>query len=614
MILLNENELLKGKNLIKSYLPHAPQLPGVYRFFDIEKNIIYIGKAKNLKNRLSQYTGEVTGKTKLMVSLATHVEYSITESESSALLLEGQLIKKFKPRFNILLKDDKSYPYIKLREDHDYPQLVKYRGKNLTDGKFFGPFASAYHVDTTILELQKIFKLRSCSDTYFASRTRPCLQYQIQRCYGPCVNKISKSEYNDVVKEVLSFLNGKSSSLQNMLSEKMQKFSNELCFEKAAEVRDRLKAISYVQLRSKSSPVLEDADVIAISSKNGVFCIQVFLYRAFQPCGNQAYFPAHTDDEISCEEVLGSFLMQIYQTKTPPKKILLSHKLNDAPVYMDALKELHHIDVKISTPQRGEKYKILENALQNADLALQKYLLMSAKNHAALVEIQTLFALSNVPERIEVYYNSHIQGAFPVGAMIVAGREGFIKKEYRLFNIKDEATSEFGGDDYAMLREVMRRRLKRLKSEPHRTPDLLIIDGGKGHMNVVSKVMEEMDIHLPFVCMAKGAERNSGREQFHVPRRDVFTLDRNNPIMKYLQILRDEVHNFAIKNHRHKRSSAIRHSSLDAIPGIGPNKKQALLNFFGSFQTILGASEAELKKVNGISADLAKKIYDFLKS
>ncbi len=606
--------MLQGRELIKSYLANAPELPGVYRIFDSDKNTIYIGKAKNLKNRLTQHTLELKGKNKIMVSLAFYIEYSVTESESAALLLEGQLIKKFKPKFNILLKDDKSFPYIKLKVDHEYPQLLKFRGKNLIDGKFFGPFASAAHVDTTILELQKIFRLRSCSDNYFASRTRPCLQYQIQRCYAPCVNKISKPEYDDLVNEVQAFLTGKNHALQTMLSKKMEKYSNELNYEKAAEIRDRIKAISYVQLKSQNSHDLNDADVIALASKNGVRCIQIFLYRSHQPCGNQAYFLAHADDEIPSEEVLGSFLIQLYQNKTPPKDILISHALEDKAIYVDALKKLHHIDVKISIPKRGAKSKIMENALYNAELSLKKHLIMGARNHNALVDIQSLFGLNTIPQRIEVYDNSHIQGAFPVGAMIVAGADGFLKKEYRLFNIKDEPTSSFGGDDYAMLREVLRRRLKRLKSEPQRKADLMIIDGGKGHMSIVSEIMNELGLHIPFVCMSKGADRNSGREQFHVPNREVFTLDKNNATMKYLQILRDEVHNFAIKSHRNKRSSAIKHSSLDIIPAIGSARKKALLNYFGSFNAISDATESELRKVDGISDELAKTIYHFLRS
>jgi excinuclease ABC subunit C len=603
---------IQGKQLIKSQLADASELPGVYRMLDESLNILYIGKAKNLKNRLSQYTLELKGKNKIMVSLVHHLEYSVTDSESSALLLEGQLIKKYKPKFNILLKDDKSFPYIKLRLDHKYPQFLKYRGKNLNDGKFFGPFASARHVDTTLLEIQKIFKLRSCSDNYFENRDRPCMQYQIKRCFAPCVGKISKEEYDDIVTEVRTFLSGKNQILQKSLSEKMGQLSKDMQFEKAAEIRDRIQAISYVQLKSDSAEKIADSDVIALATKNGEFCIQLFIYRSHQPCGNQAYFPVHTYDATP-DEVIESFIIQLYQNKQPPKELIISHDISDKNTYETALKKLHNISVKITNPKLGIKKKIVDNAIHNAELSLEKHLKISAKNIAALNEIQRLFDLPSSPKRIEVYDNSHIQGAFPVGAMVVAGTDGFEKKEYRLFNIKEEQKSAYGGDDYAMLREVLIRRLKRLKSEPYRTPDLLIIDGGKGHMGIVQSVMETLNIHIPFVCMSKGLERNSGREQFHRPGKDVFTLDRNLGVMKYLQILRDEVHNFAIKSHRNKRSSAIKTSSLDHIPGIGEARKKALLNYFGSFKSISDATIAELGKVEGISKALAKSIYELLR-
>ncbi len=601
-----------GKSIIKSYLINAPELPGVYRMLDADGNILYIGKAKNLKNRLSQYTLELSGKNRIMVSLVRSVECSVTESESSALLLEGQLIKKFKPKFNILLKDDKSFPYIKLRLDHEYPQLLKYRGKNLVDGKFFGPFASARHVDTTLREIQKIFKLRSCSDSYFANRTRACLQYQINRCSAPCVGKISKEDYDDLVGQVGAFLSGKNQQLQASLSEKMEVFSGSMEFEKAAEIRDRIKAISYVQMKSEFVQNLKDADIIAVSRHNGEFCVQLFMYRSHQPCGNQAYFPAHTNAEESEGEVLASFIIQLYQNKISPAEILLSHELEDSDVFESALKELHNIKVKISTPKLGPKAKLMDNAIHNAELSLQQHLRVSAKNNAALKEVQKLFELDDIPKRIEVYDNSHIQGAFPVGAMIVAGEEGFDKKEYRLFNIKESGAPGYGGDDYAMMREVLTRRLKRLKSEPHRRPDLMIIDGGKGHMGVVMQVMESLNVHVPFVCMSKGLERNSGREQFHRLNKDVFTLDKNLPLMKYLQILRDEVHNFAIKSHRAKRSNAITVSSLDNIPGVGESRKKALLNYFGSFAAISDATITELSKVDGVSKNMARSIYEYL--
>ncbi|MDA9163556.1 excinuclease ABC subunit UvrC [Rickettsiaceae bacterium] len=601
-----------GKSIIKSYLNNAPELPGVYRMLDADGNILYIGKAKNLKNRLSQYTLELVGKNRIMVSFVHSVECSVTESESAAFLLEGQLIKKNKPKFNILLKDDKSFPYIKLRTDHEYPQLLKYRGKNLADGKFFGPFASVRHVDTTLLEIQKIFKLRSCSDSYFANRTRACLQYQINRCSAPCVGKISNEDYNDLVGQVRSFLLGENQRLQGVLSEKMQRLSESMEFEKAAEIRDRIKAISYVQMKSEFIQNLKDADVLAISKHNGEFCIQLFMYRSHQPCGNQAYFPAHTNAEESEAEVLASFIMQLYQNKIPPAELLLSHEIDDSDVFESALKALHGAKVKISAPKLGPKVKLMGNAIHNAELALQQHLRVSAKNSVALKEVQKLFELNDIPKRIEVYDNSHIQGAFPVGAMIVAGVDGFDKKEYRLFNIKDAGAPSYGGDDYAMMREVLTRRLKRIKSEPHRRPDLMIIDGGKGHMGVVKQVMDSLNIHVPFVCMSKGVERNSGREQFHCLGRDVFTLDKNLALMKYLQILRDEVHNFAIKSHRAKRSNAITASSLDAIPAIGEIRKKALLNYFGSFAAISDATIAELSKVEGVSNSVAKIIYEYL--
>ncbi len=600
---------MQGKELIKSHLSNTPELPGVYRMIGADKNILYIGKAKNLRNRLSQYTLDLVGKNRTMVSLVRYLEYSVTDSESSALLLEGQLIKKFKPKFNILLKDDKSFPYIKLRLDHDYPQLLKYRGKKLTDGHFFGPFASSMHVDVTLKELQKIFKLRSCTDSYFSSRKRPCLQYQIKRCIAPCVNKISKENYDDLILEVKAFLSGKNQKLQEMLASKMEQFSNKLEFEKAAEIRDRIRAVSYVQSKANNLKNLKNADVIAITSHNGEFCIQLFLYRAYQPCGNQAYFPQHTNQDVSDSEVLGAFIMQLYQNKQPPEQIFISCELENQSIYEKALKKLHGSNVKLSNPKLGTKHKIMQNALQNAKIALEKHLKISAKNVSALVEIQKLFNLTSSPRRIEIYDNSHIQGSFAVGAMVVAGIDGFEKKEYRLFNITEQSEAKHGGDDYAMLREVLTRRIKRLKIEPFRTPDLMIIDGGKGHMSVVIEVMKSLNLRIPFVCMSKGVDRNSGFEQFHLPDQQSFTLNRNLSVMKYLQILRDEAHNFAIKSHRNKRSSAIKLSSLDDIAGIGEKRKKSLLNYFGSFKAISDATIDELENVEGISKELAKSIY-----
>lgn len=611
----NDNISLRGKDLVRKYSAEAPELPGTYRFLDKEKQILYIGKAKSLRKRLAQYALELTPKNSVMLSLARHIEFNITNSESEALLLEAQLIKRFKPKYNIALKNDSSFPYIKLRIDHDYPQLIKFRGKNLVNGKFFGPFASVMHVDLALKEMQKIFKLRSCSDSFFASRTRPCLQYQINRCSGPCVGKISHQDYIDTVAEAKAFLSGKNSDLQKQLAEKMQLLSEQMKFEEAAEIRDKIKAISYVQLRSQKTHGVQDADLIGVVEKNGIFCVELFLYRDGTACGNQAYFPTNTSKNSSIEEVLGGFLMQLYQTKTPASHLLLSHDLEDKELYVKALSDLHNKKISISVPKQGSKQLLIQNALDNAEIALQNYLKNSAKNLAALEEIAQIFNLNDIPTRIEIYDNSHIQGAHAVGAMVVATQEGFDKKEYRIFNIKNQYEKPgFGGDDYAMLREVMQRRLKRVKAEPHRRPDLMIVDGGKGHLSTVEKVMEEMSISLPFVCMAKGRERNSGHEDFYMPGKPPFTLSNDLPVMRYLQILRDEVHNFAIKNHRSRRSKSITQSSIDDIPAIGQKRKLALLHYFGSQAAIADASISELSNVEGISQATAKRIYDYFRS
>ncbi len=609
---LSDN-ILSGRELVKSRLEEMPSQSGVYRMLDIDKKIIYIGKAKSLKNRLKQYTGDLEGKNSIMISLVYYLEYSVTDSESSALLLEGQLIKKFKPQFNILLKDDKSFPYIKLRLDHDFPQLIKYRGRDLKEGKFFGPFASVKQVEITLLELQKIFKLRSCSDPYFSSRKRPCLQYQINRCSAPCTSKISKKDYDELVEQVKTFLSGKNKSLQNLLAQKMQSLSEELNFEEAAKIRDRIKALSYIQLKAETTGFIKDTDLIAITELNGEYCVQLYIYRAGQPCGNHPCFPEHTQGQ-NISEILEAFIMQLYQDKIPAENIILSHFINDPNLFAKALKELHGINIKIEVSKKsGPNANLMQIALENAKIALEQHLKNSAKNRYALEEVQKLFNLPSLPSRIEVYDNSHIQGSFAIGAMVVAGNEGFDKKEYRLFTIKEQSQNIGGGDDYAMLREVLTRRLTRLRNEPYRLPDLMIIDGGTWHMNIVEQVLEKFSLSIPFVCMSKGVDRNSGREQFHRPNQEVFTLDKNLPVMKYLQILRDEAHNFAIKNHRKKRSKAIKISSLDNIPGIGEMRKKALLSYFGSFAAVSDANVDELTKVEGINKELAQIVYEALR-
>ncbi|MFV0251420.1 MAG: excinuclease ABC subunit UvrC [Rickettsia aeschlimannii] len=619
---------ITGSELIKSKLIDAPERSGVYRMFDVNKQVIYVGKAKNLKKRLTNYIkSDLDNKTLRMIANTYFLEYIITNSEVEALLLEAQLIKKFQPKFNILLKDYKSFPFIKLRLDHDFPQLLKYRGKTLSDGKFFGPFASSAEVNTTLTELQKIFKLRSCTDNYFNSRTRPCLQYEIKRCYAPCVGKIIKEVYRDLVTQVKDFLQGRTKELQENLSRKMEELSSQMRFEEAAEIRDRIKALSYVQLKAGGSDVVKDADIIAIVEKNGNYCVEVFLYRAGQACGNIPYFPTSTENSTK-EEVLEYFLLQFYQKQHVPAEIIINHEINDKEV-IEAIKKINNIlQLNITVPNKGGKAKLVQNAETNALFSLEQYLKKFAKNQEIMFEIKELFGLSEIPERIEIYDNSHIQGKFAVGVMVVTGKVGFDKKEYRVFNVNapslvghsrfrrndgiKNCVGDIKGDDYEMLRQVIIRRLTRLRQEPHKLPSLMIIDGGKGHLGVVKEVMDKFEMNIPFVCMSKGVDRNVGLEQFHVIGKEVFTLDKNLPVMKYLQILRDEAHNFAIKNHRLGRSRAIKISSLDDIDGVGETRKKALLHYFGSYKAVCDATIDELAKVKGINKSLAEMIFNVL--
>ncbi|ABV75158.1 excinuclease ABC subunit C [Rickettsia akari str. Hartford] len=636
--------------LIKSKLIDAPERCGVYRMFDVNKQVIYVGKAKNLKKRLTHYIkSDLDNKTLRMIANTCFLEYSITNSEVEALLLEAQLIKKFQPKFNILLKDDKSFPFIKLRLDHDFPQLLKYRGKTLNDGKCFGPFASATEVNTTLTELQKIFKLRSCTDNYFNSRTRPCMQYEIKRCYAPCVGKINKEDYRDLVAQVKDFLQGRTKALQENLSKKMEELSSQMRFEEAAEIRDRIKALSYVQLKSCVSDIVKDADIIVVVEKNGHYCVEVFLYRAWQACGNIPYFPTSTENSTK-EEVLEYFLLQFYQKQQVPAEIIINHEINDKENMIEAIKKINNITkLNIIIPISGGKAKLVQNAAIKALFSLEQYLKKFVKNQEIMLEIKALFGLHEIPERIEIYDNSHIQGKFAVGVVVVVGKAGFDKKEYRVFSLsscdaslsshaypfsprnliagsstltnpmdpvvrsrEDDTSSTHNyavGDDYEMLRQVLIRRLTRLKNEPHKLPSLMIIDGGKGHLGIVKEVMDKFAMHIPFVCMSKGVDRNAGIEQFHMTGKEVFTLDTNLPIMKYLQILRDEAHNFAIKNHRLGRSRAIKISSLDNIEGVGETRKKALLHYFGSYKAVCDATIDELTKVNGINKSLAAMIF-----
>lgn len=606
--MLQESKLI-GHELIKASIPDAPLLPGIYKMLGKDKQVIYVGKAKNLQKRLTNYIkGDLDTKSLRLISVTHYLEYNVTTSEVEALLLEAQLIKKFQPKFNILLKDDKSFPYIKLTVESDYPQLIKYRGKNLSGGKFFGPFVSSQQVDNTLKELQKIFKLRSCSDTYFKNRRRPCLQYQIARCSAPCVAKITKEDYRERVDEVEKFFAGKTLQLQQSLSQKMENLSGQLRFEEAAEIRDRIKALSYIQLKSNlPNTTINNSDIIAIVEENNYYCIQLFVYRSGQFCGNIPYFPLHTEESTKAE-ILGQFINQFYQTSQIPDEIIINHPINDLELLTEALKQISNNQKFTILEAIGGKAQLVANAETNAAVALRQHLKQFAKNQLIFEQIKQLFHLPALPSRIEVYDNSHIMGSFAVGSMIVANNMvGLDKKEYRIFNI---AINQ--GDDYEMLKIVLTRRFTRLKNEPDKAPALMIIDGGKGHLSVAQKVMSEFELNIPLVCMSKGLDRNAGLEQFHMLDQETFTLDKNLEVMKYLQILRDEAHNFAIKNHRSRRSTAIKISSLDDIASIGRLRKKALLHYFGSYQAIRDATIDELAKVQGISKNIAQTIFTSL--
>ncbi|AAU04028.1 excinuclease ABC subunit UvrC [Rickettsia typhi] len=613
---------ISGRELIKSKIIDAPECSGVYKMLDVSKQVIYVGKAKILKKRLTNYIkSDLDNKTLRMIANTYFLEYIITHSEVEALLLEAQLIKKFQPKFNILLKDDKSFPFIKLSLDHDFPQLLKYRGKALSDGKLFGPFASNTQVNTTLTELQKIFKLRSCTDNYFNSRTRPCLQYEIKRCYAPCVGKINKENYRVLVIQVKDFLQCRTRELQENLSKKMQELSSQMRFEEAAEIRDRIKALSYVQLKSRILDVVKNADIISIVHKDLHYCIEVALYRAGQPYGNIPYFFSSTENSTH-EEVLEYFLLQFYQKQQVPSEIIMNHEINSKENVIEAIKKINNIsDLSIIVPHKGDKAKLVHKAEVNALFSLEQYLKKITKNTEIMFEVKKLFDLPEIPERIEIYDNSHIQGMFAVGVMVVAGKIGFDKKEYRVFSLSSrnftigseiELRDDIKGDDYGMLRQVLTRRFTRLKNEPNKLPSLMIIDGGKGHLTVVKEVMDKFGMNIPFVCMSKGRDRNAGLEQLHMQGKEVFTLDKNLLVMKYLQILRDEAHNFAIKNHRLGRSRAIKISSLDDIDGVGEARKTALLHYFGSYKAVCNATIDELAKVKGISKSLASMIFNVL--
>ena len=604
-----------GPDRIKHYVKRLPNKPGVYRMTDQYGTVLYVGKAKDLKKRVTAYTRYDRHPTRLrrMIRATTHMEFVVTESEVEALLLEAQLIKRLKPRYNILLRDDKSFPYILVRKDHPAAQVVKHRGAKKIKGDYYGPFASAGAVNRTLDTLQRAFRLRNCSDSIYESRTRPCLQHQIKRCAAPCTGVVSLDEYSALVTDAEDFLKGRSDSLRQRLQGEMEAASKEMRFEKAAELRDRLHALAKINntnLGKVNPSTFSDGDVIAVHTAGGQSCVQVFFFRAGQNWGNSAHFPRHEKDQ-GPEEVLDAFVAQFYSDKPIPKEIFVSHELPSHKLIQSALSERAERKISVSVPQRGEKKKLLEMARRNAQEAFGRRMAETQNQAKLLEEVRELFGMEDIPNRIEVYDNSHNQGSHAIGAFIVAGPEGFRKRDYRTFNIKE---TEVTNDDFGMMREVLSRRFARLvKDETLEWPDLVLIDGGKGQLSAVTGVLEELGVlgRITLVAIAKGPDRNAGRETFFMNDRDPFTLPPRNPAMYYLQRLRDEAHRFAIGTHRARRKKSMKQNPLDGIAGVGPGRKRALLGHFGSAKAVKNASVEELSSVEGVSQTLAQKIHDY---
>ena len=607
----------RGAEVIQAYLKTLDSSPGVYRMLDEQSRVLYVGKARNLRARVSNYarpTGH-SGRIATMIAQTTTMMFLTTKTETEALLLEQNLIKQLKPKYNVLLRDDKSFPNILVSKDHAYPMISKHRGAKKAKGAYYGPFASAGAVNRTLNQLQRAFQLRDCSDSSFDVRTRPCLQHQIKRCSAPCVGKISEADYAETVRDAERFLAGKSTELQDKLAGQMAQASEKMEFERAAALRDRIKALTQVQTAQGINPRgVPEADVIGLHMEGGQACVQVFFIRANQNWGNKDYYPRLAAD-VDEPEVLEAFMGQFYDTKDPPRQILLSHGLLNEDLMADALAQKLGRKVELIVPQRGEKAEIMDGAVRNARESLARKMAETQAQSKLLKGLAEAFSLEKVPQRIEVYDNSHIQGAHAVGGMIVAGPEGFIKNAYRKFNIKgDDLTS---GDDFGMMKEVMTRRFKRLiKEDPDREkgdwPDLLLIDGGAGHVSAVREIMESYDVgDIPMVGIAKGVDRDAGKEEFYRTGQRPFALRHNDPVLYFIQRMRDEVHRFAIGTHRAKRSKAIGATPLDDVPGVGAGRKRALLAHFGSAKAVGRANLVDLKAVDGISAALAQVIYDY---
>jgi len=602
-----------GKEVIKKELPLIPKLPGVYRMLNSKNEVLYVGKAKNLPNRLKNYISEKKHiiRTGRMLSQTKKLEITTTSNESEALLLEANLIKKYKPKFNILLRDDKSFPFIFISNKKKWPQIKKHRGKKNKEGFFFGPFASAGSANWTIKMIQKIFQLRVCDDTVFKNRERPCILYQIKRCSGPCVGYIKEDEYKKNVDDAIEFVSGKSRKIQKNLSKQMEKASEELDFEKAAILRDRIKSLNIIQSSQRINETnLVEADVIAGYKESGKTCIQIFFYRSKQNWGNQAFFPKHDPDE-NLTEIINSFVSQFYENKSVPASIILSEEIKEKILIEKTLSQKENKQINISVVKKGSKLKVINQAIKNAKDSLNRRLYESKNNKDLFEAVSKKFNLETNINLIEVYDNSHIQGTNSVGALITYGDDGFVKKRYRKFNIKIQ---KYVQDDYGMLKEVLNRRFKRAVQEKDNyltLPDLVLIDGGKGQYSVVRETMNGLGLHsIPIIAIAKGKFRNSENETFFHNGKS-FKFLKNDPTLFFLQRLRDESHRFAISAHRTKRKRAISKSLLDQIEGIGSMRKRALLNHFGSVRAVESASLDEIKSVEGVEEKVAKKIYNF---
>ncbi|MBH5391161.1 excinuclease ABC subunit UvrC [Bradyrhizobium diversitatis] len=626
---VGEGPLATGHEAIEHAVRLAPTSPGVYRMLNANSDVLYVGKAKNVKKRLSSYARQnapLPARILRMIAATVTVEIVSTNTETEALLLEANLIKQLRPRFNVQLRDDKSFPYILITGDHWAPQILKHRGAQTRPGRYFGPFASAGAVNRTITALQRAFLIRSCTDSFFESRTRPCLLYQIRRCAGPCTREIDFPGYTTLVREATDFLSGKSHAVKQELAGEMEKAAGELEFERAALYRDRLAALSAIQSQQGINPrTVEEADVFAIHQEGGFSCVEVFFFRTGQNWGNRAYFP-RAEKTFTPEEVLGSFLAQFYDDKPPPRNILVSHEIEESELLANALSIKAGHKIEVTTPKRGEKKELVTHALTNAREALGRKLADTATQSRLLDAIATTLGLPHAPKRIEVYDNSHIQGTNAVGAMIVAGPDGFVKNQYRKFNIRSEGITP--GDDFAMMREVLERRFKRLINPPEegaakenikakdddfpQWPDLVIIDGGRGQLNAVREIFANLGLtQVSLMSVAKGPDRDAGREILFMPEREAIKLEPRDPVLYFIQRLRDEAHRFVIGSHRKLRKKDIREAGLQEIPGIGPSRKRALLHHFGTLKEIERASIADLGKVPGVSAESARRIFEY---